>query len=99
MVDTNRNCREFRPALRQLVAIRQVLHAAGTLLAADGVHHIDGADVDPVTLAIVRTGVEEEVMLAMFGAVALGLACVLLVAYRLDRKSSWSESGESFSRR
>src|SRR5277367_3236324 len=54
-----------------------------TLIAADGVHHPDGTEIDPATLAMARTGAEEETMLAALCVLALGMAYVLRQWYRV----------------
>lgn len=38
-----------------------------TLLAADGEHHPDGSEVDAVTLALARSGYEQEAYLLLLG--------------------------------
>jgi len=57
-----------------------------TLLAPDGQHLRDGSEIDPITLAVVRSGYEEEVYLC---ALVIMAALVLLgvgIVRRAHRK-------------
>jgi hypothetical protein len=56
-----------------------------TLVAADGVHHPNGEEIDPVTLAMARSGVEEEAMLVGLCGVALLMAYVVWLRYQTAR--------------
>ena len=65
-----------------------------TLLAADGRHYPDGSEVDEVTLAMARSGHEEETYLFIFGI----LGCVLVVGSWLiwcDRRKQRAEAAAS----
>jgi hypothetical protein len=52
-----------------------------TLLDADGKHYADGREVDPLSLAIARSGYEQEIWWAAV-AVLVGLVAVLVLEMR-----------------
>jgi hypothetical protein len=56
-----------------------------SLLAEDGRHYRDGSEVDPLTLALVRSGNEETVHLIIVGVLLLMLGWLMLECRKLHR--------------
>jgi hypothetical protein len=57
-----------------------------SLVAADGVSHLDGTPIEAVTLSLVRSGREEEVYLACAAVIVAGLLYVFLLARSMYRR-------------
>lgn len=66
-----------------------------TLIAEDGMHHLDGSPINPITLQLARSGYEEAYCLVMTGILVLiGVLYVrvMLVRQRLLREIEFYRS-------
>jgi hypothetical protein len=59
-----------------------------SLVAPDGLHYRSGAEIDPVSLAIIRSGKEEEHWLAALGILACLIAWASIAVRRCYRKQA-----------
>ena len=68
-----------------------------TLVGASGMTHPDGSPIDPLTLAMLHSGIEEDVMLGLCGILAVLLVMLILtvrkgIAVRKQLAAAYAES-------
>lgn len=68
-----------------------------TLVDTSGMAHPDGSPIDPITLAMLRSGIEEDVMLVLCGFLVVLLAMLVLtvrkeIAIRKQLAAAHAES-------
>ncbi len=68
-----------------------------TLVGASGMAHPDGSPIDPITLAMLRSGIEEDVMLALCGILVVLLIMLVFtvrkgIAVRKQLAAAHAES-------
>ena len=55
------------------------------LIAPDGLHYLDGAEIDPINLALIEADCQEEFMLVMLGLLATLLTILFFDLRKLRR--------------